>query len=98
MEREFEVIGTQPLRFKGDYVQPGDTFKALPEEVAFYLQIGALAPTSDAPIEPSDPEVVRRTLRRNAKENRGGIDSVVATPSANPGRSIRRPVTTKSKE
>lgn len=89
MEREFEVVGTQPVRVRGKYIEPGGTFNALPEEVAFYLQIGAVQPTTEAAVEPSDPEVVRRKMTANAKENRGGVDSVAASQSLIPGRTRR---------
>ncbi len=89
MEREFEVIGEQPLRLRGEYVNKGVKFLALPEEVEFYLQIGAIVPTSDAPLLPSDPDVVR--VRRLAAElSPEGVDSVPAVPSATPGTPVRR--------
>jgi hypothetical protein len=90
MEREFEVIGTQPLRFRGKYIQPGDKVMALLEEVAFYVQIGAIAHTGEGEVPPSDPELVRKTMRRNATLNRGGVDSVPAVQSATPGSAVRR--------
>lgn len=89
MEREFENTGTQPLRFRGEYKAPGEKFTALPEEVEFYLQIGAARPTTNEEIKPSDAKLVAEWKARAAKQ-KGGFDCVPATPSALPGSSFRR--------
>lgn len=79
MEREFVNVGVNPIRVKGDFVQPGDTFRAYPEMIAFYLQIEAVKPTTDAPLEQTSPELLAEAMA-TALRQKHGIDCTSSVP------------------
>lgn len=41
-KKTYTVVGTAPIEVAGGRYNPGDTFEAVPGEVAFLVSIGAL--------------------------------------------------------
>lgn len=86
MQREYEVVGTQPVRIPGTktYAEPGSKFKADPKDVAFPLQVNAIAEAKSSP-KGSAKKSAKKTARKSSKKRQPFNTDAKTAPARSEG-------------